>query len=138
MQNLQGLLVHHSLSVRRCHSLVPPGYRVAQVRLIFSLQFDEKTHPFHSKTCAYVEWFSELRVPEKDIKMYRVQRVIHDGKRAGDIIPIEAISRFVQLVPYFGVNATKEPAMTAANSMDVCRYFYLNSFADKEIFLSVI
>jgi len=58
-----------------------------------------------------------------------------NGNRKGDIIPLESIARFVQLVPKFGSHI--DPAVRSNNSMDVCRHYYLNSFADKEIYQSV-
>jgi hypothetical protein len=54
-----------------------------------------------------------------------------------DIIALDSISRFVQLVPRFGKKALGEVRLDTYTSMDVCKYFYINSFADKEIYQAV-
>jgi hypothetical protein len=90
----------------------------------------------HKGNFAYVQWFSPpKRTPERDINMYMVSRMDEDGERRGAIIPMSTIARFVQLIPKFGSNALAE--LTAQNSMDICRDYYINSFADKEIYQAV-
>ncbi|KAG8800253.1 hypothetical protein FRC16_003303 [Serendipita sp. 398] len=85
---------------------------------------------------AYVQYFSRPKpTPEKNINMYVVSREDRRGVRRGAIIPLDSIVRFVQLVPKFG--ATAHPILTAENSADVCRDFYVNSFADKEVYQAV-
>lgn len=114
------------------------GHQIAQVRLIFRLKFaTNHQHPLHMKALAYVQWFSKTRrTPEPDISMYRVDRRLRpDGGPEGDVIPVEAIARFVQLIPRFGRNASLE--LRAWNSMDRCRSYWVNSFADKESFLAI-
>jgi hypothetical protein len=69
--------------------------------------------------------------------MYQVERLFRDNRPDGDIIPVESISRFVQLIPRFGPTIGQQTLLTAANSMDSCKSFYVNSFADKEIYQSV-
>lgn len=86
---------------------------------------------------AYVQWFSKPQVPEEVINMYRVQRSFLDGRPDGDIVSVDSISRFVQLIPRFGSTIGKQSPLTAQNSMDLCRDYYVNSFADKEIYQSV-
>jgi len=68
--------------------------------------------------------------------MYVVSRQDRDGMRDGALVPLESITRFVQLVPKFGSRIDRD-VLTPANSMDICRDYYVNSFADKEIFQSV-
>ena len=80
---------------------------------------------------AYVQWFTPPRPsPEKDINMYVVSRMDENGVRRGDIIPMSSIARFVQLIPKYGSVAA--PELTSKNSMDICRDYYVNSFADKQ------
>jgi hypothetical protein len=86
---------------------------------------------------AYVQWFSKPQAPEEVINMYRVQRSFRDGKPDGDIILVDSISRFVQLIPRFGPTIGKKTLLTAQNSMDMCKDYYVNSFADKEIYQAV-
>jgi hypothetical protein len=104
--------------------------------LIFRLQLVETDVSLHNQYFAYVQWFSPPRsTAEKDIIMYGVSRLERNGVQQGDIIPMETIARFVQLIPKFGPRCA--PELTAYNSMDICRHYYINSFADKEIYQSV-
>lgn len=112
------------------------GYRVAQVRLLFSLRFSDKNNPLHGVPLAYVHWFSDPK-KDKDIRMYRVTRAVKNKRPIGAVIPVDSISRFVQLIPYFGSNAMREPMMSFRNSMDICEFFYINPFADRETFLAL-
>jgi hypothetical protein len=67
--------------------------------------------------------------------MYVVSRQDQHGIRSGEVIPMESISRFVQLIPRFGPTAGS--VLASENSMDICRDYYINAFADKEIYQSV-
>jgi len=69
--------------------------------------------------------------------MYQVERLFRDNRPDGDIISVDSISRFVQLIPRFGPTIGKQTLLTAENSMDSCKSFYVNSFADKEIYQAV-
>jgi hypothetical protein len=89
----------------------------------------------HGERLAYVQWFSATKVQhEKDILMYEVSRQ-DCGPRTGEVIPMSSIARFVQLVPKFGPGILDQVSST--NSMDIVRDYYVNSFADKEIYQSV-
>jgi hypothetical protein len=123
-------------TILKCLIYIPQGYRVAQVRLFFRLHLLETDVSLHKERFAHVQWFSPpRRVAEKGTNMYVVSRLETDGVREGDIIPMSSISRFVQLVPKFGARAA--PELTAYNSMDICRDYYVNSFGDKQIYQSV-
>jgi hypothetical protein len=114
------------------------GYRVAQVRSIFKIMCRNTDHPLHNKPLAYVQWFSPPdTVAEAEIKMYLVQRSRSrlTSARLGSVISHASISRFVQLIPYFGSNIDR--TLTADNSMEKAKLFWVNSFADKEIYKAV-
>lgn len=109
---------------------------MAQVRLLFWVHLEDTKHPLHRKELAYVQYFSKPRPePEANILMYVVSRPEPFGRRKGTIIPLDSISHFVQLVPKFGKEAC--PQLTAENSMDIWHDYYVNSFADKQIYQSV-
>ena len=109
---------------------------MAQVRLIFRVHLLETDVSHHGKCFAYVQWFTTpKRTTEKPIDMFVVSRLEEDGVRDGSIIPIASITRFIQLVPKFGSIAA--PELRAHNSMAIWRDYYINSFADKEIYQAV-
>jgi hypothetical protein len=111
------------------------GYRVAQVRLLFRVRLVDVWNVLHGERLAYVQWFSEPKPRhEKDILMYEVSRQ-DSGPRTGAIIPMSSIARFVQLIPKFGSVIADQ--ISSANSMDIVRDYYVNSFADKEIYQAV-
>jgi hypothetical protein len=108
------------------------------VRCIFKVFCQQPNHPLHNQPLAYVHWFSTPdTVPEAEIKMYLVQRSRGQltRRRLGAVIAQSSISRFVQLIPNFGPNA--DPDLTADNSMEKAALFWVNSFADKEIYKAV-
>lgn len=111
------------------------GHRVAQVRLVFRLQFASR-HPMHLVPLAYVQWFSKpRRVAEQDIDMYEVKRLRDDGRHCGSVVKLSSIARLVQLIPRFG--ASVPPEMNVHNSTELCKVFYVNSFMDKEVYRAV-
>lgn len=111
------------------------GYQVAQVRMIFRPNV-HAGHMLHGKHLAYVQWFTTPEGPQKDNNMYIVQRQLtSEGTRTGDVIDISSIARFVQLIPRFG--RTVSSLIDCENSMEIVKSYYINSFADKEIFQTV-
>jgi hypothetical protein len=69
--------------------------------------------------------------------MYRVKRICHqDGTgrifRPGSVIPLTAVTCAIELIPVFGSKLDR--TITAANAMEVCDEYYLNTFSDKEVF----
>jgi hypothetical protein len=131
------MLSHSAFKVHDFPFILPlanlfTGYAVAQVRLFFRVHVVDQFGSLHQETLAYVQWFSSVKDwPEKDIMMYEVSRM----ENASEVIPIDSIARFVQLVPKFG--GYIDDSLSTDTSLDTCRYFYLNSFADKEIYQSV-
>ncbi|KAG8798922.1 hypothetical protein FRC16_006244 [Serendipita sp. 398] len=112
------------------------GYRIAQLRLIFMPRLPQ-THPLYDVPLAYIYWFSHLPSrTERNINMYQVHCLREsDRSHIGEVIPLSSICRLVQLVPKFGNWAN--PELTKDNSMDVWKYYYLNSFMDKETYQAV-
>jgi hypothetical protein len=85
-----------------------------------------------------VEYFSKpAAVPEDDIFMYRVSRPGTGMRVDASVISIASVARFVQLIPVFGPNPEDEAELNANTSMAIVRDYYVNSFADKQIYQSV-
>ncbi|PVF90922.1 hypothetical protein CPB86DRAFT_820942 [Serendipita vermifera] len=128
------VLIHEGADAQR---VGVRGYRVAQIRLIFRLKFIGGRHPLHHVPLVYVQWFSPFRKsPEKFIKMYLVDRLENGASgRPSNVLPLDCINRFVQLIPQFGYAASDR--LTEENSTEVCKHYYVNRFADREIYQSV-
>lgn len=108
---------------------------MAQVRLIFRVHFPSN-HRLHQKLLAYVQWFSEPNDRSDPINMLTVKRVLgSDGERLGDVIELESVARFIQLIPVFGKFVPS--TFKKYTSMELARYYYINSFADKQVYQSV-
>ena len=113
------------------------GYRVAQVRVIFTLPKNEVERIFGTKDAprylAYVHWFTPFSQPNATHGMYRVSHAFRDGVREASIIPLSAIRRSVHLIPAFGPNPIP-PSWHSYNVLNVCQKFYVNSFTDRHLY----
>ncbi|KAJ7604990.1 hypothetical protein FB45DRAFT_1149638 [Roridomyces roridus] len=96
------------------------GYRVAQVRVVFSLSaparkaFAGVVLPSH---LAYVDWFSPFTAePEPHHWMYKVKRSMKDGVQLSSVIPVANIRRSIHLLPRFGPVAP--PKWTSSNVLE--------------------
>ena len=69
--------------------------------------------------------------------MYRVSRPGAGMRVEASVISVASIARFVQLIPVFGPNPEDQPELNANTSMALGRDYYVNSFADKQIYQSV-
>jgi hypothetical protein len=88
------------------------------------------------KHLAYVEWFSKFRpTPERNHGMYKVNRLIKDGRRVASIIPVSTILRSIHLVPKYGPIVCQE--WTSANVLEECSTFYVNCFTDRHTYLTI-
>ncbi|EIW74785.1 hypothetical protein CONPUDRAFT_132383 [Coniophora puteana RWD-64-598 SS2] len=116
-------------------------YRVAQVRLIFTLPdsvmrlllpgFTE--FPEH---LAYVEWFSAFTSsPDRASGLYKVHRDVNGGQRQASVIPVSVIERSVHLIPKWG--AVVPSRWTSDNVLEECTTFYVNVFKDTHTYFNV-
>ncbi|KAJ6464636.1 hypothetical protein C8R47DRAFT_1237438 [Mycena vitilis] len=111
------------------------GYRIAQVRLVFTLPprivkelFPAGVEP--PKYLAYVEWFSRFtKEPERNHLMFKISRSEIDGERMASIIPVQNIRRSIHLLPKFGPVAP--PEWKSSNVLKKCRVFFANPWTDR-------
>ena len=106
------------------------GYRVGQIRVVFSLPEDEARAP--SERLAYVEWFSKFASPESDHGMHKLKRSVEGGTRVASIIPVSSIRRSAHLFPRFGRVIPEN--WTSNNVLEDCSTFYLNPFVDRNMY----
>ncbi|KAG1870273.1 hypothetical protein DFJ58DRAFT_723170 [Suillus subalutaceus] len=87
------------------------GYRVAQVRVVFTLTNQASNLLFRAGPAqppthlAYVEWFTPFQQPESHHGLYKVGRLIRHGEGLASIIDISDIRRSIHLIPNFGAAA---------------------------------
>ncbi|ETW78381.1 hypothetical protein HETIRDRAFT_325629 [Heterobasidion irregulare TC 32-1] len=71
--------------------------------------------------------------PEASSGMYIVKRAVRaDSSLLGDVIPLSQIRTPVQLIPRYGAKA--DPRLTAQNSFHFTREFFVNKYANREIY----
>ncbi|KAI6002200.1 hypothetical protein F5J12DRAFT_723281 [Pisolithus orientalis] len=78
-----------------------------------------------------------VAVPAPKIKMFVTQwHFQSNGQQLGDIIYLDDVHQAVQLIPKFSAQAP--PRLTCDNCLEVGQEFYVNSFADKEVFYAIL
>ncbi|KAI0373820.1 hypothetical protein BV20DRAFT_988937 [Pilatotrama ljubarskyi] len=119
------------------------GYRVAQVRLVFTVparamdalfpRLDITSRPRH---LAYVEWFSaSSHIAHPDHGLYKVSRSLRRGARLCSVIPVDQIERSCRLFPEFGPVAPRD--WTSSNVLETCPSFLLNTFLDRSMYTMI-
>ena len=118
---------------------------VAQVRAIFQPRAPSRSKlqvpPYLDTPLIYVQPFHIIDTPEPELRMCTLERNIFHAEsgqptREGLIIPIGWVSHAVELVPVFG-SANVPSTVMAATSQEIYDRFFLNHFADKEIYNSL-
>ncbi len=124
------------------------SYCVAQLRMVFK----PRVYHGHSNlkdVLVYLQPFKaapgtvkyrsnkpRAQITKDDIEMFRVVRQLErDGSRRGMIAKLTDIWRYVEMVPKFGKRC--DPEWHSDNACELAKEFYLNSFADRDIYQSV-
>ncbi|THH18011.1 hypothetical protein EUX98_g9024 [Antrodiella citrinella] len=116
------------------------GYRIAQVRVIFSLP--PRAAPLFAtanqappKFLAYVEWFTAFTVADPHHRLYKLKRLLRNGDRQASIIPLRSVRRSAYLFPVFGAIAPRD--WTSGTVLDKCTSFYVDSFSDRHAYHTI-
>ncbi|KZT18176.1 hypothetical protein NEOLEDRAFT_1103767 [Neolentinus lepideus HHB14362 ss-1] len=116
------------------------AYRVAQVRVVFSLPPRAIASLFRvppPQHLAYVEWFSSFSPrPDPTSGMYKITRAVRDGQRLASIIPVSQICRSVHLLPKFGPMVPRH--WTSDSVLDDAPAFFVNPFLDRHTYVLLL
>ncbi|EPQ54137.1 hypothetical protein GLOTRDRAFT_44196 [Gloeophyllum trabeum ATCC 11539] len=115
------------------------GYRVAQVRVVFTLPpraiaalFPRRQPPKH---LAYVEWFTPFsRSPEPNSRLNKVSRSVRNSDRLASVIPVLQIRRSVHLYPKWGPSVPRD--WSSSTVLDDAVVFYVNPFVDRHSYIT--
>lgn len=120
---------------------------LVQIRLIFQPVYEKKSVP--RPLLAYVQYFTPVHwarhandrrkdVPlvDADLVMYKVRRVRRsDGTPKGDIILLSEVWQAVSLTPVY--DEETDSMLTCNNSLDLPKFWHINSFSDKHVYQTV-
>ncbi|KAJ2991509.1 hypothetical protein NUW54_g8175 [Trametes sanguinea] len=114
------------------------GYRVAQVRVIFTLPPSLQrlvVGPLRDQPhLAYVELFTPFTSPDPHSRLYKIGRAYSQRMRKAMIVPVAHIFRSCHLIPVFGSRA--ERSWTSDDVLETCDTFYLNPLSHVAIYRS--
>ena len=137
--SLHGINGKFCFYVRICPPDCYAGHRIAQVRVVFEIPSKAIRDVFPSSDIAppehlaYVEWFSPIPVtPGPNHLLYKVNRLMHHGRRRASIIPVKSILRSVHLFPIFGQHTQDWNTFTV---LELCNTFYINPFSDRDNYM---
>ena len=86
---------------------------------------------------AYVEWFSPLTAaPDPKHHMYKVTRLMKNGRRSAGVIRVDSILGSMHLFPQFGATVPQE--WNNLNVLEQCNAFYVNPFADVNSYMQFV
>ncbi|KAG2036264.1 hypothetical protein BDR03DRAFT_1056640 [Suillus americanus] len=119
-----------------------PGFPVAQVRIVFQLapprRSTAKLPDFLLHPLLYVQPFRIVKTPEdlEDTQLWKLERVYAPATqpktRTGFVIPITEVTHAAELVPVYREKVDR--SLTSATSQEHYDHFYLNRYADKEMY----
>jgi len=135
---LEGMFSCHSSRLHATHGRLGLGFRVGQVRVIFTLP--SKSIPLLSPPTArihdylaYIEWFTPFPpTPEQSHGLYKLSKALQGGHRVASVVPLANVMRSVHLIPNFGAIAPRE--WTSDGVLDDCNTFWLNLYLDRYTF----
>lgn len=106
------------------------GLDVARVRMFFSFIYHGVKYP-----CALIRWFSRVGdMPDEDTGMWMVEADLNaEGKPFMSVIHLDTIVRAAHLIGVYG-NVFLPRGISAHNSLDVFRTFYVNKYIDHHAF----
>ena len=107
------------------------GYRVAQVRVIFTLP---DRFPYR-EPLAYIEYFSPFRTQKKFSDLYPVKRSYKGSnrkEREAAVISLDSIRSSCHLIPNFGKSANQDLDYTSV--LEECQNFFVNPYLDLDSF----
>lgn len=115
---------------------------VAQVRIVFQLapprRSTAKLPDFLSHPLLYVQPFRIVTTPEdlEDTRLWKLERVYapetQPKTRTRFVIPITEVTHPAELVPVYGEKVDR--SLTLTTSQEHYDHFYLNRYADKEMY----
>jgi hypothetical protein len=120
----------------------PIGYRVGQVRCVFSIPEKRVRQIFAAgvivpKYLVYIECFTAFKSqPEPNHLVYKISRAENrDGERLSSIIPIGKIRRSVHLFPKFGRVAPRH--WTSSSVLEKCSTFFVSGFTYTHSYVTI-
>lgn len=123
--------------------MILPGYRVARIRVVFSLPDSSLEVLFNdgievTQHLVFVEWFSAFVNPERIHGLFKIRPLknLGDGSPVTEVIPLDNVRRSVHLYPQFGPFAPVE--WTSSTVLDKCDTFFVNTFTDRHMYRIVL